>query len=271
MEIHGALAIVTGASSGIGAATAEALAQRGARVVLLARRAAELEQIADGIRARGGEAHSYPVDLADGAAVEQIAQAIRQSLGVPDIIINNAGAGRWLFIEETDPAEAVEMMAAPYFAAFNVTRAFMPAMLQRGSGRIAVVTSPACYFAWPGATGYTAARWAMRGFAAGLRADLHGTGVRVTLVTPALVNSPYFARNAGTAERIPRIARIYRTLTPQEVAAAIVRGVERGSREVVIPWLLRLVVQVYRVLPGPIDWLLVKTGWRRRPRAAVVS
>jgi short-subunit dehydrogenase len=166
-------------------------------------------------------------------------------------------------VEETAPAEAMQMMAVPYFAAFFATRAFLPGMISRGSGHVVNVTSMAAYAPWPGASGYAAARWAMRGFTEALRADLRGTGVGVTMFTPGKVSSPYFEHNAGTEERIPRIARLYRTLTPEEAADALVRGLERGSREVVAPALVRMTVWFQRLWPGAVASLVARTGARR--------
>jgi short-subunit dehydrogenase len=263
LKINGRLALVTGASSGVGAAAAKEIARRGGRVLLVARTRSALEQVAEEIAAVGGEAHVYVADVSDRLDVDRLAQTIKDQLGTPDILINNAGAGRWLFVDETDPAEAAQMIAVPYLAAFYVTRAFLPEMLRRNSGHIVNMTSPAAYMAWPGASAYTVARWAMRGFSSALRADLNGTGIGVTLVSPGKVSSAYFANNPGSEERIPTIARLYGTLTPQQVGAAIARAVEREQREVIIPFTLRLTIMLYSVLPGPIDWMLAKTGWKR--------
>ncbi|HEY6281365.1 MAG TPA: SDR family NAD(P)-dependent oxidoreductase [Burkholderiales bacterium] len=164
MIIKGSLVLVTGASSGMGAAIAKAMAKAGGHLVLLARRKDALDRVAADISSAGGEARTYPVDLADAGAVAAVTARVAQELGTPDIIVNNAGAGRWLFVEETSPAEAVEMMAVPYFAAFNVTHAFLPAMLKRNSGHIVNISSVGSRFVWPGATAYLAARWAVRGF-----------------------------------------------------------------------------------------------------------
>ncbi len=226
MQIQGKTVLVTGASSGIGEATARAMARQGGRVLLLARRQAELDRIAAEIAAAGGEARGYAVDLTDLEAIARVAEAIKGEVGVPDIIVNNAGAGRFLFVEETTPAEAVQMMAVPYFAAFAVTHAFLPEMLARNSGHIVNVTSPVAHVQWQGAAGYSVARWAMRGFAEVLRAEVFGTGLRVTLVTPGTVRSPYFEANPGSGERIPGIARIFGVLTPEQVADATRRARE---------------------------------------------
>src|SRR5476651_361895 len=202
MRIEGTVAVITGASFGIGAATAKAMAREGARVILLARTQAALDSVAAEI---GDQAHAFAVDLADADAVNTVAQTILQRHGAPDIVVNNAGAGRWLSVEETSPEEVVGIMAAPYFAAFFVTRAFLPHMLRRGSGRFVNIGSPASRLIWPGATAYIAARWAFQGFTEPLRAELRGTGIGVSSVVPGTVQTTYFAHNPGVQERIPWI------------------------------------------------------------------
>jgi short-subunit dehydrogenase len=264
MEIKDRLVLITGASSGIGAATAKVIAQKGGRVLLLARTQPALEAVAREITAHGGTAKVYPVDLEDLTAATRVTQLIHKEIGTPDILINNAGAGRWLFVEETTLAEAIQMMAVPYFAAFAITQAFLPVMLQRHSGHIVNVTSIASYVPWPGATGYIAARWAVRGFTEALRADLQGTGIGVTLLTAGKVRSPYWLHNPGAEERIPDLAKWYPTLTPEQVANAIVQGVERNCQEIVLPLSMRLSLLAYRLWPQPFKWLLHKTGWTRR-------
>lgn len=266
MKVNGSIVLITGASSGIGAATAKAMARTGGRVVLLARTQVALEKVAADISTSGGEAKAYPIDLTDAEAVAKLAKTITAQNGTPDILINNAGAGRWLFVEETSPAEAVEMMTVPYFAAFYVTRAFLPDMLRRGSGHIVNITSPASRIVWPGATAYTAARWAMRGFTEALRADLRGSGLRVTLASLGKVRSAYWEHNPGSEERLPKIAKLIPTLTPEQAATAIVRGVQRDARELVTPLMLRLIYMQHTVLPWMVEWMMNSTGWRHRQR-----
>lgn len=265
MNIAGRLVLITGASSGIGAATARAMARSGGRVLLLARRQAELEKVASEIKGTGGEAWTYPVDLSDAAAVERTAAAVQQEVGVPDILVNNAGAGRWLPVHETSPEEAVQMMASPFFGAFYITRFLLPAMRQRNSGHIVNLTSPAGFVVWPNSAAYAIARWAMRGFHEALRADLHETKIGVSLVVPGLVASTYFANNPGGEERAPGISKLYRTLQPEEVAAAIVSAVERERRQVVIPALLSMTIAMHRLMPRFVEALLLKTAAKRSP------
>lgn len=262
MKLAGSTAVVSGASRGIGAATARALAHAGARVALLAR-SEGVDAVAAEIVAGGGQAVAYRVDLTVPSVVQVVAHEITAQLGTPDILVNNAGAGRFLAIEETSSEDAVAQMASPYFAAFHVTRAFIPALLARGSGRIVNLTSPPAFIPWAGATGYSTARWAMRGFTASLRADLYGTGIGVMLVLPGKVASTYFEHNPGSEDRIPRIAALIPTLTPEAVADAIVDGLRRDRREVVVPAALWLLLRLHALVPWPVEALMLRTGWQR--------
>ncbi len=268
MKIAGQLVLVTGASSGIGAATAKAMAREGGRLLLLARRRSSLEEVAAEIKAKGGEAWVYAVDLCDPAAVEQTAQAIQSEVGVPDILINNAGAGRWLPVEETSPEEVVQMMASPYFGAFYITRAFLAPMRKRGTGHIVNVTSPAGFVAWPNSTAYTVARWAMRGFNEALRADLHETQIHLSLIVPTAVASTYFANNPGGEERLPGIAKLYGILTPEQVAEAMIKAVRQERREMIIPSSLSWTLKLHRIFPRLIQWTLLKTAAKRPAKPA---
>ncbi|MGB8274558.1 MAG: SDR family NAD(P)-dependent oxidoreductase [Alphaproteobacteria bacterium] len=266
MRIKDATAVVTGASSGIGAAVAREFAARGARVALLARRQDELARVAGDISAKGGVAKTYGVDLTDAKAVAAVCRRVKDELGVPDIVVNNAGAGRWLFLDETSPDEAVAMMAAPYFASFFVTRAFLPEMLGRNSGHFVFVNSPACRITWPGAAAYTAARWAQRGLAEALRSDLFGTGLKVTHFIAGGVESPYWKVNPGSRERIPKIGRLIPVLSPEKTAAALARAVEGNKREVVVPFMMKMNFIQHALFPRVVEWLMRATGYRRPKR-----
>jgi short-subunit dehydrogenase len=264
MKIESKTVLVTGASSGIGAAIAKAMSRAGAEhVLLLARSEPGLGKVAGEIEAAGGRASVYPVDLSDPAAVQAAAQRIADEVGVPDILINNAGSGRWRFLSESGAEEIAESMAVPYFAAAWLTRAFLPAMLERGSGHILNISSVASRLAWPGATAYIAACRAMRGFSDALRADLYGTPIGVTHFESGPVDSPYWRNNPGSRERVPGTARLLvPVLTEAQVARAVVAGVTRNRPFIVVPTTLKLVYLLHLLFPWLVQWLMTRTGYR---------
>jgi uncharacterized protein len=264
MELRARVALVTGASTGIGEAACREFARRGARVLLVARSADKLESVAAAIRAAGGDARAFATDVGDAAAVAELQARVQAEVGVPDVIVNNAGQGRFLFIDETEPTELTGMTDVPYHAAFFVTRAFIEGMLARRSGWIVNVNTPAAFAPWPGALGYAGARWAVRGFTEALRVDLHGTGIGVSQVVPGKVSSAYFDDNPGAEARIPRISRLIRTLTPEQTADAIVNAVERERGDVFLPFELRLMMLQARLMPGMTRRVMNLTGARRR-------
>lgn len=262
MKIDNATVLVTGASGGIGAATARAMAARGARVMLMARNDQTLASVVAAIRASGGQAWHCAVDLGDAAAAQQAFDQLTAAHGNPDIVVNCAGAGRWLFTEETSPEEMVQMMAAPYYAAFHVTRLCLPHMLRQNRGHIVNVNSPAAFGGWPGAAAYTAARCALYGFTTALRHDLRKTGVKVSSIVPGKVSdSEYFKKNEGVVERIPKIAVVIPEVTSAQVAAKIVSAVEREKREVVMPLMLNVILAMHWIAPRVVEWVIAETGW----------
>jgi len=250
MEINNKLAVVTGASRGIGAATAILLAKEGAHVVLIARSEADLIKVATQIKESGGVAHVFASDLVDAAATSNVAQIILKAHGVPDLLVNNAGAGRWLFAEETPEGEEDVMIALPYLAAFRLCRAFLPGMLSRRSGMILNVNSPAALMPWSGATGYAASRWALRGLTEALRADLHGTAVRVCEVMLGETSSNYFEANPGSYTRMPALAKYLPVLTPEQAAKHIVKAIQQNRSTYTAPFMLAVNLFFLRLLPG---------------------
>lgn len=256
--------VVTGASSGIGEATARRFADDGYRVVLVARNEEKLNDIAAGI---GEIAVVEACDASDGEAVLEMAARVRARFEDPIAVVNSAGAGQWKRIEDTSPDEAMAMMEAPYFAAFNITHAFMRGMLERGRGVVIHVGSPASICTWPSSVGYAASRWALRGLHEALCDDLAGTGVRSCHVLFGRVSSPYFDNNPGAEEKIPGIARTVRTISPEECAAVIAQTVERPKRQVVYPFTMKLYAWNHALFPWSTRWLLRRTaGQSRRGR-----
>ncbi len=259
------LAVITGASSGIGAETVRRLAAKGYRCLLLARNRERLESVAGDIREAGGHASVYPVDLADAYAVQRVADSILDEAGVPDLVVNNAGAGSWKPFLETSVEEAVAMMAVPYFAGVYLTRALLPAMVMRGSGRLAYVASPGAYLGWPNASTYLAARHAVKGFAEALRSELKPSGIGVTLLVLGTVESPYWDHNPGSRENLPAAdERLLPTLTLADAADAIVDGLEKGKPLVVKPSLYRAIFLLNAIVPGLVASQLRKASKKAR-------
>jgi short-subunit dehydrogenase len=264
VEIQGKTVLITGASSGIGAATAKAAARKGARVILLARNRSKLDSVVDEITAEGGDARAYEADCSNHEAVAEVASQIKSDFGTPDVIVNNAGAGRFLYFLETPVEEFEQMMAAPFFAAVYVTHAFLQDMVDRGSGLIVNVNAPISFVAWPAAAGYASTRWALRGLNDALSAELEGSGIKVCMVVPGKVWSDYFANNPGAEHGIPAISRIVRTLESEEVADVIVKTVASEKRVVFAPFMMRVMMLQARWFPRLWRWLAIKTS---RPRA----
>ena len=247
------LILVTGASSGVGAATARAFAENGAKVILVARSSEKTSNICAEI---GANAIPEPCDAADPNAVDAMAQRVLATHGVPDVIVNCAGAGQWKPLQDTDPDELITMMQAPYFAAAFVTRAFLSDMLDRKSGVIIHVNSPACYVPWPSSVGYTAARFALQGFHEALSQDLAGTGVHSCHAVFGQINSPYFDNNPGILDKMPMLAKTIPTLSPQACAKQITKLADHPKHRIISPWVLRVYIEFGRLFPATTRWLM---------------
>lgn len=246
MDWSGKRLLITGASSGIGAATAEAAARRGAQLALVARSAEKLEAVAGRIRQNGGIVTTHAFDVSDPQQVTRLAAEVP----TPDVLFNNAGAGQWKPLVETDPQEAAAMISAPYLAAFYVTRAYLPAMLARRSGVCVYMNSAASRLVFPGAAAYTATRWAVRGLFEVVRAETAGTGVRASEATFAKVSSEYWDNNPGSEAQVPSAQAFVPVLSPTQVAEMILDGVAAEREEIIAPWQLRLVFLAGRLFPS---------------------
>lgn len=261
------LALITGASSGIGRATAQSLARAGWRLVLVARSAEALEAVVREVVAGGGAAVAEVADAGDAAAMEALAARVLARDGVPDAIVNSAGSGEWRFLEELPAAAGDRMITAPYLAAFHTCAVFMKPMLARGTGCFVHVGSPASLMPWPGATAYCATRWALRGLHEALVMDLAGTGLSSCHVLLGEVQTAYFERAPGSHVRIPGVGRWIPVMSA-ETAGGIVAGVVRAPRrEVIKPWLLWAFAVTHHWFPWLVEALVVRTGTRRVPTA----
>lgn len=239
-SLRGEVAIVTGASSGIGAATARELAARGATVVLAARRAGALEAEVERIRARGGAALAIPTDLTDEGKVAQLAHRATAACGRIDILVNNAGIGMPGPLARLELDQIRAQLATNLGGAVLLTRALLPGMIARRHGTIVSVASLASYV--PSDPLYSATKFGLRGFSLALDRQLQGTGVRATMVSPGFIRT---AMNPDIQRNIPG---------PELVAREIATLILRPRRQVVLPRHYYLDIWAERIMP----WLMTR-------------
>jgi NADP-dependent 3-hydroxy acid dehydrogenase YdfG len=220
---HRGVGVVTGASAGIGAATARALAAAGFSVVVGARRIDRLKELAEEI---GGLA--LPLDVADPDSVLAFADQ------VPDcrLLVNNAGGAKGReTVSEANEDDWRWMIDVNYLGTVRVTKALLPALERSGDGHVVIVGSIAGFETYPGGAGYTAAKHAERALTKTLRVELLGKPIRVTEINPGLVGGTEFSvvRFGGDMERVRKVYEGLTPLTPEDVADSIVWAVTRPS------------------------------------------
>jgi NAD(P)-dependent dehydrogenase (short-subunit alcohol dehydrogenase family) len=200
------VAVVTGAGRGIGRATALALGRRGMSVALLARTREELAVTARAFaEIPAAKALVAPCDVKDAGSVHEAALAVINALGAPTVVINNAGVVRRAFLTETTEADWDDVIGANLKGTFLVTRAFLPAMLARGSGRIVNVASISATLGTPGQTAYNAAKWGVVGFTKSLAEELRGTGLQALAVLPGAVDTAMLVGSGFAPQMTPEI------------------------------------------------------------------
>ena len=177
-------AVITGASSGIGAATALTLARAGHPVALGARRVERLEELAEQIRDDGGEAVAAPLDLTDPDSVTAFAKDVTERLGDVEVVVSNAGAVAPGTIIEVDPERFTRELDLTVVGAHRLVRAFVPAMVERRRGDVVFVSSDTAVRPRPFMAAYSAGKWGLEGMAGSLQMELEGTGVRASVVRP---------------------------------------------------------------------------------------
>jgi NAD(P)-dependent dehydrogenase (short-subunit alcohol dehydrogenase family) len=223
--------VITGASQGIGRAIAEAFAdEEEARIALVARTESKLEHVADVCAARGAETLVCPTDVTDDAAVADMAAAVRDAWGVPDVLVNNAGAFTPAPLDETTPDAFREQVDVNLNAPFVVTKAFLDDMVARGSGHLFFMASVAALQAYPGSVAYCAAKHGLLGLARVVREETKDQGLRVTTLLPGATRTPSWA---GTD--LPDA----RFIDPDDVAHAVVDAYRLSGRTVVEEIVLR--------------------------------
>jgi short-subunit dehydrogenase len=252
MEYRGRTVIVTGASSGIGRQVALDFAARGAGLVVSARRADRLADVARECAARGAAVEAMTGDVAERAFVEGMAARALERFGRVDVIVNNAGVSKHKQIYHVTPDDVDYVLRVNFLAAAHLTLAALPAMLRQGEGWIVNISSGAGKFPPPREAVYAASKFALNGFTEGLWLDLAGSGIHAGVINVGPIDTEIWDK---TDEPTAYRGRRY---PPSLVSRAVFRCIERRRHELwvprtlVVPWLLRL------VLPG-----LYRAGARR--------
>ena len=226
------LVFITGASSGIGAATARAFAEHGARLLLCARRLDKLQDIEAELRDRGAtDVFLFELDVQNRAKVEDALKVLPQTWSAIDILVNNAGLSRGLTkLWEDDVQNWEEMIDTNVKGLLYVTRYVVPGMVERGRGHIINLGSIAGHLTYPGGHVYCATKAAERSITDGLRIDLNGTPIRVTSIDPGLVETDFSnIRFRGDAERAKKVYAGLDPLTPEDIAETIIWTTQRPA------------------------------------------
>lgn len=256
-ELRDARAIVTGASSGIGAALARLLAERGAKVVVTARREELLQQLVAEIQSRGGTAEYVAGDLTDDAVRRAVLDRAQRSFGGVDVLVNNAGVGAFGRFDEADPARLRQLFEVDFFAALELTRLALPTLKQGRRPAIVNLGSILGKRAIPLAAEYCAAKFALRGFSDALRIELAKSGVDVLLVSPGTTDTGFFRNVLEMKSRLPwRKHEGPQGMSPDDTAAAIVTALEQGKRELIPGLGPKLLALADRIAPRIVDWYL---------------
>ena len=255
------IAVITGASAGIGRATAVAFARRGWKVALLARGEAGLEGArADVVRA-GGEALVVETDVADHAQVDSAAERVEREWGPVDVWVNNAMATIFSPFLEVSPDEFERATAVTYLGAVWGTRAALTRMRPRNRGVIVQVGSALSYRSIPLQSPYCGAKSALRGFTDSLRSELlhDRSGVHLTMVHLSAFNTPQFDWGRSRMPRAPRpMGKVFQ---PEVAAEAIYWAAHHRRRELWVGWPAAQAIAGTRVVPGALDRLLAARGY----------
>ncbi len=244
MQIRGKVALVTGASSGIGRDAAVDLVRRGARVAICARRREKLEETLEECRKHAPDSRAYPCDVRDRAQIHQTVESATRDLGPIDILVNNAGAGAYHLFIEAPEDEFEELMRTNFFSALWFTREIMPSMVGRRTGAVVFISSFAGRMATWRHTAYSASKFAMTGLAEALYYEVKPHGVHVAVINPGVIRTEIFDKGAEF-DHLRHVVEP-QLLGTEVVTAAIAKAIEKERFELFAParytiiWKLRV-------------------------------
>jgi short-subunit dehydrogenase len=261
MRIEGARAIVTGASSGIGRATARALALAGAHVVLASRQREALEELAQELAEAPGRCLVVPTDVRERESVQAMTKETLEALGGIDILINNAGLGLDATVAEGDVDNMRYVLDVNLLGAIHCIQAVVPHMRAQGRGVIVNVSSVAARVAMPYGAIYSATKAALAALSSALRVELAPYGIKVVAVFPGYTVTPFHRHSIKEVE-LPTPSPLLRAATAEAVARRILRAIRREERWAYVSWADRMAVLAADLAPGLVEWGL-KTLWLR--------
>jgi len=229
-KLAGKVALITGASAGIGRASALALAQEGANMVLTARRQERLDELEAAVQKAGGKAVSIVGDATDEATAQQCVELAIKTFGALDILINNVGVGNYKNLVDTSAAEYDEMMDANVRSTFLFTRHAVPLMMKQGSGTILMISSMAGKYGFAGEAVYCATKFAQVGFAQALDKELRPHGIKVGVICPGGVKTEFALGKGRTEQSVAQSGM----LEPEDVASAVLLACTQSSNSRII-------------------------------------
>lgn len=254
-------AVITGASSGIGKACAQAFAREGLHVVLAARRADLLDRLAAEIIAAGGAATVVPCDVTDASRVQHVVATALAITGRLDVMVCNAGLGYNGRLDETEADAMRRLMEINYFGTFHAARAAVRHFRSTGHGHLFIMSSIVGRKGMPRMGAYAATKFAQAGLGESVRAELAGTGIHVTMVYPISTETEF--RSALAREWGLDVSGVGPRQSPEHVASTMVRALRRPRADIYPMRVSRLVPVAAALWPGLVDW--VSTRFTRKP------
>jgi NADP-dependent 3-hydroxy acid dehydrogenase YdfG len=264
-DFAGTVAVITGGASGIGLATARALRTRGAHVVLADINAAGLQQAQEQIRQHSpgasGQILTVTTDVTNEPQVWELMRQASAAFGRIDLVVTSAGIGRGGSVDTFTASDMQTMMNINFMGTYHCVQAALSAMHQQQSGHFVFLSSVAGKFGVPLLSAYCASKWAVRGFSSALRAELHGTGIGITTVYPAWVDTPMVQQEENSLHMMD----IQVLLTPDQVASEILQAVTEDRRDLTLAPNpdIAFILQVYKDDPDKAEMLLGASYLRR--------